>query len=269
MIRFRRRIVYGLVWGLLLLCQPLSGGSEGVKTYYKQYTIFTFDHEDYLCEPYLVKKNDWLYKIFRQKGEISASDFPLFLKIFRKINPKLSNIDAIAPGHQILIPLKRVDKQTYQEQETGTVEVPVLEFSHKFEENDLEKFVRKHTIQSGDTVSTLLGRDFLRKGGAVSEAGKRTFTILNPDIKDINRIYLGTQVLIPDPAILSQPWFETFLARGEPGSLQPSPVNTAKGNTFSARPQPVLSRRDLSRLKRYAQLIQGTLMHQGKMHFPG
>ncbi|HCY85476.1 MAG TPA: hypothetical protein DHV36_10115 [Desulfobacteraceae bacterium] len=264
----RRHIGYGLVWGLILISQPLSGAAEGVKTYYKQYSIFTFDNEDYLCEPYLVKKNDWLYKIFRKKGEISASDFPRFLNIFRKINPKLNNIDAIAPGHQILIPLKRVDKRTYQEQDTGTVEVQVLEFSHKFKKNNLENFVRKHTIQAGDTVSNLLGRDFLRKGGAVSETGKKTFTLLNPDVKDINRIYPGVQVLIPDPAILSQPWFDTFLSQGVPGSIQP-PNTASGGNAFQEKTQPVLSRRDLTRLKRYAQLIQGTLMHQGKMHFPG
>ncbi len=273
MIIFRR--IYGLALGLILLCQPISGFADGVKTYYKQYSIFSFDNEEYLCEPYLVQKNDWLYKIFRQKGEISASDFPKFLKIFKKINPKLSNIDAIAPGHQILIPLKRVESLAYQQKEEGVVEVPVLEFSLKFEEKNLADYIRQHTIQSGDTVSTLLGKEFLKKGGAVSEAGKKTFTLLNPDIKDINRIYLGSQVLVPAPDILSQPWFETFLAQGAPQASQSNykkkteGQEQSQGKDFQAMPQPVLSPRDLSRLKRYAQLIEGTLMHQGKMYFPG
>ncbi len=268
--------IYGLALGLILLCQPISGFADGVKTYYKQYSIFTFENEEFLCEPYLVQKNDWLYKIFRQKGEISASDFSKFLRIFKKINPKLSNIDAIAPGHQILIPLKRIEKQAYQQKEEGVVEVPVLEFSIKFEEKNLTDYIRQHTIQSGDTVSTLLGKEFLKKGGAVSEAGKKTFTLLNPNIQDINRIYLGSQVLVPAPEILSQPWFETFLAQGTHRSGQ-SKSSQDKANVpeqpqekrFQAMPQPVLSPRDLSRLKRYARLIEGTLMHQGKMYFPG
>ncbi|MCG8635718.1 MAG: hypothetical protein MI863_17915 [Desulfobacterales bacterium] len=241
-----------------------------MKTYYKQYSIFTFQNEDYLCEPYLVQKNDWLYKIFRQKGEISASDFPRFLKIFKKINPKLSNIDAIAPGHQILIPLKRVKGQAYQQKETGIVEVPVLEFSLEFEKEKLADFIRQHTIRTGDTVSTLLGKEFLKKGGAVSDVGEKTFTLLNPDITDINQIYLGTQVLVPSPEILSQPWFDTFLAQGIPQKdKQAGTQEGVKGKTFRAMPQPVLTPRDLSRLKRYARLIEGTLMHQGKMYFPG
>jgi len=74
-------------------------------------------------------------------------------------------------------------------------------------------------------------------------------------------------MLIPDPAILSQPWFEAFLANGSPetktddstGPVQPIPASTL----------PLISPKDLARLKRYAQLIQGTLMHQGEMIFPG
>lgn len=243
---------------------PLIFAADGVKTYYKQYSIFTHENEDYLCEPYLVQKDEWLYKIFRQKGEISASDFPKFLKIFQQINPKLNNIDAIAPGIQILIPLKRVDKQAYEQKTKGIVEVPVLEFSLAAEEKDLAAFIRKHTIQPGDTVSTLLGKEFLKKGGAVSKEGRKTFGLLNPDVKNIDRIYLGSQVLIPNPEILSQPWFNTFLTQGNPEIPQPRPKDLG---TIS--PMPALSSRDLARLKRYAQLIQGTLNYQGKMHFPG
>ncbi len=264
-----RFIIYGLMSGLVFLYQPVSGFAEGVKTYYKQYSIFPFEGENYLCEPYLVKKDDWLYKIFRQKGEISASDFPRFLKIFKRINPKLNNIDAIAPGHQILIPLKRVEKQAYAREDQGMVEVPVLEFSLKPEERNLAKYIRKHEIKPGDTVSVLLGKEFLKKGGAISEVGKKTFTLLNPDITDVNRIYPGTQVLIPDPAILVQPWFDTFLSLGTPGKGQDLAAADQNRNQSSGiSPRQILTPGDLSRLKRYTELIQGTLMHQGKMHFP-
>jgi len=249
----------------------MSVFSEGVKTHFKEYTIFTYKNADYLCEPYEVKKDDWLYKIFRQKGEISASDFPRFLKIFKKLNQQLSNIDAIAPGIQIMIPLKQVDKDTYVQKQKGIVEVPVLEFSLSFGKKDVEAFIRKHMVQAGDTVSTLLGKEFLKKGGAVSKMGEKTFTSLNPDISDINRIYAGAPVLIPEPGILSQPWLETLIDKGyknigqrpaKPGHYNPS-VSDLRPHT------PILSHRDINRLKRYAQLIQGTLMHEGKVFFPG
>ncbi|MBU0463175.1 MAG: hypothetical protein KKE12_06115, partial [Proteobacteria bacterium] len=36
--------------------------TKRVKTSYKRYSIFKYKNEDILCEPYIVKKNDWLYK---------------------------------------------------------------------------------------------------------------------------------------------------------------------------------------------------------------
>ncbi|WDP92122.1 MAG: LysM peptidoglycan-binding domain-containing protein [Desulfobacter sp.] len=267
-------ILAGLTWGAISLGQPGQAHSEGVKTHFKQYTIFTYDHKDYLCEPYKVKKNDWLYKIFRQKGEISASDFPRFLRIFRKLNPQLSNIDAIAPGNRIMIPLKEVDKATYVQKKEGIVEVPVLEFSLKLTKKEVDAYIHSHVVKSGDTVSALLGKEFLKKGGAVSEVGKKTFTSLNPEIKDINRIYAGSHVLIPEADILSQPWLETLLETGYRNidSVRPSPPAKQKRVTSREQetpPRAILSPGDISRLKRYAQLIQGTVMNKGKVFFPG
>ncbi len=268
--RYITAILLGLTWGILSLGHPMSVFSEGVKTHFKEYSIFTYGDADYLCEPYEVKKDDWLYKIFRQKGEISASDFPKFLRIFKKLNQQLSNIDAIAPGIQIMIPLKQVDKETYVQKEKGIVEVPVLEFSLTFGKKEVDAFVKKHVVQSGDTVSTLLGKEFLKKGGTVSKLGEKTFTSLNPNIRDINTIYAGAPVLIPEPDILSQPWLETLIDKGYKNIGQRSAIQeTASLPPAPAKPMPILSTRDISRLKRYAQLIQGTLMHQGKVFFPG
>lgn len=251
---------------LAIFLLATHGHAAGVKTYYKQYSVFTYANEDILCEPYQVKKNDWLYKIFRQKGEISESDFPRFLDIFKKINPRLSNIDAIAPGINILIPLKKIDKQTYHEKKPGVVEVQVVEFSSVPDRFDIRPFIRKQTIQAGDTVSDLLGSQFLLKDGSISQEAQKIFTHLNPGIKNIDRIYQGSPVVIPDPAILSQPWFESFLYQGREnsGSITQDPAEKISNPAL-----PIISPQQMLQLKRYAALIQGTLINQGQMHFPG
>jgi hypothetical protein len=264
-------IISGLLLGTLSLAQPFYAFGQTMKTYVKQYSIFTFENQDYLCEPYQVKKDDWLYKIFRQKGEISGEDFPEFLNIFKRLNPKLSNIDAIEPGHQILIPLKQVSRKAYKEKQRGIVEVPVLEFSTQFKQEKLTAFVKNHTIQRGDTVSTLLDKAFLQKGGAVSDTGKKVFTHLNPDVRDLNKIYLGSRVRIPDPSLLAQPWFQKFLATGQAAGPPTSQDKTIAGQP-APRPLPTLPELapgNLARLKRYTQLVQGALQHQGQMVFPG
>ena len=241
------------------------GHAAGVKTSFKRYSVFTYENDTILCEPYQVKKDDWLYKIFRQKGEISEADFPMFLNIFKKINPRISNIDAIAPGINILIPLRKIDTKDYEQKTPGIVEVPVIEFSSVPEKFEIQPFIRKHTIQTGDTVSKLLDKKFLEKGGGISQAAQKTFSRLNPNVANIDLIYQGTQLVIPDPSILAQPWFKSFLKQGSnPNAIPQAPVK----KTSTPR-LPVISPLQMTQLKRYSELIQGTLLNQGKMHFPG
>ncbi|MBW2591766.1 MAG: hypothetical protein JRE58_01970, partial [Deltaproteobacteria bacterium] len=63
----------------------------------KSYIVHSDRGRDILCEPYTVRKNDWVYKLFRQKGELSHKDFPEFLGIFQRLNPHVHNINTIRP----------------------------------------------------------------------------------------------------------------------------------------------------------------------------
>ncbi|NDY71697.1 hypothetical protein DO021_08780 [Desulfobacter hydrogenophilus] len=254
-----RRVVIPVILVFFTPCASFS--APGVKTSFKKYSLFTYDDGSYLCEPYLVKKDEWLYKILRQKGEISASDFPLFLKIFKTINPKIGNIDTISPGSRIMIPLKQVDENTYKQNSNGTVEVPMLAFSTQITPSTVSRHTHKHEVKSGDTMSELLSKEFLTSRGNVSKVGEQAVLHLNPDIKDINYIYQGTSLVIPDPSILSQPWFNNLIAMGKkdtPPEEKPTIPHTSKP----------ISMAELAHLKRYTQLIQGRLMHQGTLFFP-
>ncbi len=71
---------------------------------YKSYTIRYDRGWDILCDPYVVQKNDWVIKLFKQKGEIAHKDFPEFLRIFKRINPHIRDINRIRPGQHIMIP---------------------------------------------------------------------------------------------------------------------------------------------------------------------
>jgi len=256
---------------ILLFFTPCTAfPATGVKTSFKKYSLFTYGGRVYLCEPYLVRKDEWLYKILRRKGEISAADFPLFLDIFRTINPHISNIDAISPGSRILIPLKQVDKDAYAHNSNNTVEMPVLAFATGITPPMVSRHTRKHTVKAGDTISELLSREFLTSGGNVSKVGEKAVRHLNPGIKNINCIYQGTRILIPDPSILSQPWFNDFIAMGNKQRPPSDRVSTSiPGEKRTAPHGPKsLSMADLAHLKRYTQLIRGRLMHQGKLFFP-
>ena len=235
--------------------------AKGVKTSYKQYSIFKYNDEDVLCEPYVVSKNDWLYKIFRKKGEISEQDFPQFIIIFKKINPEINNVDAIEPGFHILIPLKKIQKEEYEQSSPGKVDIPVIEFSAMLEDMDLKPFLQKHKVQKGETISDLIDKDFLKKGGTLSKEGIQAFKLANPDIKNINIIYEGADIYLPDSSIKSQSWFKSVLS----GKI---PITQTKREKIAAVKRRI-DDHELAQLKKYSALIGGTLLNQGKMYFPG
>ena len=240
--------------------------ATGVKTSFKKYALFAYEDQLYLCEPYLVRQNEWLYKIFRQKGEISASDFPLFLRIFKHINPNIGNIDAISPGSRILIPLKPVDNNAYEPENNGTVEVPMLAFSTSIPPGMVSQHTYKHKVKAGDTISELLSKEFLTSSGNVSKVGEKAILHLNPNMKDINYIYQGKSITLPDPSLLLQPWFNNFIDMKK--ADLPLTENMPEEETTAPHAPKQISMAELAQLKRYTQLIQGHLMHQGRLFFP-
>ena len=249
--------VYGSVATALFL---YKAEAKGVKTSYKRYSIFKYQDKDILCESYIVKKDDWLYKIFRKKGEISKKDFPRFLIIFKRINPQISNIDDIEPGNPILIPLKKVKKEDYDQSISGQVDIPVVEFSARPDAAYLKGVIKKHTIKKGENISTLIDKAFLETGGTLSEEGLKAFQLANPDIKNINLIYEGADIYLPDPSITSKPWFQSFLS---------GKIRQQETKKTQAIIKPVkIDAHQLIQLQKYAALIGGTLLSQGKMYFP-
>jgi hypothetical protein len=182
-----------------------SQGVQHIKTSYKHYSIFSYQGRDVLCEPYIVQKNDWLYKIFRQKGEISEHNFPFFISIFKQINPHVHNIDTITTGTRILIPLKITDKHDYAVDTEGNVKIPVVQFHDTVEPAKSPVSFSEYTIAPGDTISALLDPVFLNKGGSITQKGQTLFYQLNPHIKNIHRIHPGDRVKIPVPPTPDRP----------------------------------------------------------------
>jgi len=240
---------------------PSHAKTSSVKTSYKRYSILSYKGEDVLCEPYTVTKDDWLYKILRKKGEISEKDFPHFISIFKEINPQISNIDAIEPDINILIPLKKVNKADYDLSTSENVVVPVIEFSTLSADPDLQPFLEKHMVQEGETLEKLMDKEFLESKGDLSEEGLKIFQLANPNIKNINILYEGTDIYLPKPSIRSQPWFKTLISGNSRSVEDKKAQDEARNNQIEAY--------QLARLKKYSSLIGGVLLNQGRLYFPG
>lgn len=197
---------------------------------------------DILCDPYTVKKDDWVYKIFRQKGEISEANFPTFLEIFKRLNLQVDDIDRIYPGDLIFIPLKMITEGTLPFRVKDSVTIPFASISGDPVETIL--------IRKGDTVSELITR---LAGGYGTQAyydGLRRFKALNPQLTDLDDIMVGQRVQIP-----------AFLVSGP----NQAPLgNEIEGPLVDESSNPPMT----GALRQVATLLEASLFDQGEYHFP-
>jgi len=234
----------------------------------KHYVVKHDQDQDILCDPYVVEKNDWIYKIFRQKGEISEQDFPTFLEIFTRLNPQTGDINRIYPGNLILIPLKIITKDTLPTRPSGSVIIPFASISDRPIET---VFIRK-----GDSVSKLISQHFGNYGSKGYQEGIRRFQGLNPQITDLNRVMVGQKVRLPLALPSNSERFSMATPEPKPPEMVVSrPKMQAGEETVQNETEPVSSVDGqipppgiTDTLKKIASLLDAELYNQGSYYFP-
>lgn len=245
----------------------------------KSYIVRSDRGRDILCEPYTVQKNDWVYKLFRQKGEISHKDFPEFIGIFQRLNPHVYNINTIRPGQLILIPLKKLDYGSFPGQSEGIVTIPFVTVSKV--SDILHKYSSSHKIKRGDTIFGIMRRRFAPFGSESFNRGMKLFRSINPDITDLNRIYVGQSIRVPDAEITRQPWYASLF--DESGNLKTEivikdPMGTASPGTRNhalsvkdfdpLKPGRKKHEKSVSDLEKAARIVNARLRNRGTYYFP-
>jgi hypothetical protein len=141
--------------GLIMMTSPAFGAF-----FQKEFVVCQDQGNDVLCDAYMVRKDDYVTKLFAQRGEIAYRDFPWFLAIFKRLNPSVKNIDLIYPGQRILVPLRIIPPNSLEGQATGTVTIPLITITNipqQLQQNSLN-----YVVQPGDCVSALIAQKFGR-----------------------------------------------------------------------------------------------------------
>ena len=238
---------------------------------YKSYVIRKDKGRDILCDPYIVQKNDWIFKLFKQKGEISQKDFPEFLSIFKRINPHIHNVNRVLPDQHIFIPLKILSQDSMLGQSSGIVTIPFVTIS------SLPEILKNHstayTIKQGDCLSRLIVQGY-QADKATTELyreGMKLFRLINPELVDLNHIYMDQKIYIPNPSIRNQPWYKSlFDASGnivEEIVLDDTAGSYAKDEIAI---KAVEKEKDIkpSPFKQLAHALDARLLNKGIYYFP-
>lgn len=263
--RTRLAFVYFVL--MIMVCLIILPFAYGA-FFYKSYVIRYDRGLNILCDPYVVKKDDWVFKLFRQKGEISHSDFPEFLRIFKRLNPHIQDIDRIRPGQHIVIPLKKVDQNRLPEPSSDVVTIPFLTKTALPEATTTK--TAEYRVKSGDCVSILISKRYGDYGSESYKNGEKLFRLMNPQIGNLDLIYAGQTIRLPDPQIHSQPESpsnaETETAQDIPND--PGVPLTPDRMTQASLPGIIRQAPPGSPLSQVAAVLDAKLFDKGNYYLP-
>ncbi len=247
-----------------LITLPLAYGAF----FYKSYIIRYDRGWNILCDPYVVKKDDWIFKLFRQKGEISHRDFPEFLRIFKRLNPHIHDIDRIRPGQHIVIPLKKVDRDTLSENSSDVVTIPYLTSVTMPETTTINS--TDYSVKNGDCVSILISKTYGDYGTKSYKNGEKLFRLMNPQVKDLDLIYAGQVLRLPIPEIQSPSWsqssFDNEATHDTPGS--PDRQRASDERTQAPSVEENSEEPSGSSLSEVASILDAELFSKGNYYLP-
>lgn len=271
-----------LVCGVIMFSGP---GSSLAVFYQKHYVVERDRDKDILCDPYVVQKDDSVVRLLEQRGDIAHKDFPKFLDIFKRINPRVRDMDLIYPDQQILIPLRILEPGTLTGQETGQVTIPVIPITGLSE--NLKQFADPYTVEYGDWISRLISERFGRYGSDGYKRGMRLFKMMNPEIKNPDKVRAGSRIRLPDPEIKKEPWYADVMEQARPAAVQESSdknnavesgraaniggdtIEESQNNAKNGRPSvSVQWFADLSVLAKAAEILDVRIFDKGRYYFP-
>ena len=141
-----------------------------------------------LIEPYVVKKGDHIWQLFRERGLLEKRNLRELLAVLKRLNVSLTNLDLIYPGDKIIIPLTISPIPGLGREGP---EIPMSLEALK----DIK--VENYVVKKGDTLVKVVKERFDVPRERITDEYIQLLARLNPDILDINLIHPGQVVRIP------------------------------------------------------------------------
>ncbi|MBW2237915.1 MAG: LysM peptidoglycan-binding domain-containing protein, partial [Deltaproteobacteria bacterium] len=116
----------------------------------------------------------------------------------------------------------------------------------------------------------LISRQFEGYGAKAYEQGMKLFRVMNPKIKNLNRIYVGQVIRIPDPKIQSQPWFPSLFEQPAQHDKTPDigPSITESQKTSIPYMAKDTEKQTESPLSKVAWALDAKFFNKGVYYFP-
>ncbi|HOO90035.1 MAG TPA: LysM peptidoglycan-binding domain-containing protein [Syntrophales bacterium] len=178
----------------LVLTDPLIAHSKEDTAYISFQRIGVSKDQS---DAYVVKKNEWLFDIIERRYKVSKKEAARILELVKSFNPQLKDLNVIYPGQTLLLPRKRSSETA------GTPDVS-NQASGILSDEKRGDIILKYVIQRGDHVSGIIHKKYGGSRGKIYKILERV-KLLNPMIRNLDRIYPGQTLLLPRTAEEAKP----------------------------------------------------------------
>jgi hypothetical protein len=147
-------------------------------------------------DTYTVKKGDWIFNIIRQKFGGTEKDILKILKQVKRLNPKIKNIHKINPGQKLILPSEELLLYNHSfSQKQPTKKIP-RKTTAELQAGAKEGSTSTYIVKEGDSLSDIINGELKASHVDIYQV-LRTVKRLNPNIKNINKIRPGQELLLP------------------------------------------------------------------------
>lgn len=205
---------------------------------------------------YTVREGDNLAKIIRSIPGSTEKDIARNYQLLKELNPEIPDIEDLEVGQSIFLPGKP---------STETQERDVEEMTESTA--DVSSTAKKYyKIKRGDTLYKIIRREL--KTAEINIAPMvRTIKAINPNIRNVNKIYTGTVIRLPD---------ETVFVK-TPEDIEPATEQMATASDKSMQPAKIIEIKEkksmppearLALLKQIITQMNATVTTTGNYYLP-
>ncbi len=166
---------------LLIVLLPSAAFSEREDT--AQLTFSKKTVTKNITQTYTVQKGDVLSAIIRRLPGITERDIPRYYQLTKELNPDITDLDKLYEGQNIRLPVKSPAAP-------GDV---ASSFSAPSSEGTGSQ---TYQVKKGDSLIRIAHREL--RIASRTQSTLLLIKSMNPNIKDVNRIYIGQMIRLPD-----------------------------------------------------------------------
>jgi len=175
---FQQVLAVSFLLSVLLPCPGFSEREDTAQLTFSKKTVTKT-----ITQTYTVQKGDVLSAIIRRLPGITERDIPRYYQLTRELNPDIADLDKLYEGQNIRLPVKSPAAP-------GDV---ASSFSAPSSEGTGSQ---TYQVKKGDSLIRIAHREL-----RISSRTQSTLMLIksmNPGIKDVNRIYIGQMIRLPD-----------------------------------------------------------------------